>query len=372
MTHHQTTKIIQRAIHASRWFGNGIVLETCMSSENQNNFKLIRLVAALSVVVLHSKILISAALGLSVTTDFHLLGLGLPSFFFLSGLLVAQSLEKSSSWRQFLWKRCLRLYPAACLSIVSSALILGPIVTSWDIKAYFQSPQVYKYLSGCSLVRIYYLLPGVFENSVTGTRGINNSLWSLTLEWKLYAGLLIAWTVNFPFKRFLLFTLILCAAGGGYFFYDAVADITTKITGRHIHPFAYVKYVPLFLIGVLCNVYKKTLVIRNYWALAIPVFFFISKQFHILGLTGLILIPAFVLFAASHGIQVLRKVTPTPDLSYGIYVFAFPIQQVVANYIRPESVLVMSFLSIAFVLPVAVLSWYGFEKRALQWKRLIK
>jgi peptidoglycan/LPS O-acetylase OafA/YrhL len=57
------------------------------------------------------------------------------------------------------------------------------------------------------------------------------------------------------------------------------------------------------------------------------------------------------------------------DFSYGIYIWAFPIQQVVAQYFLAKGVYFNALLSISIVLPVAILSWYFIEKPAMNYKR---
>src|SRR5215470_4954746 len=128
------------------WLNTGIALKERIENDQLNNFRLIRLIAALLVVETHSHILKERQIDVIPYETFRFTFLGLPSFFFLSGLLVSQSLFKSSSWKNFLWKRVLRVYPAACLAVLCCALLMGPLVTEYDLKDYFSSPVLYRYL----------------------------------------------------------------------------------------------------------------------------------------------------------------------------------------------------------------------------------
>ncbi len=335
---------------------------------------LIRLAAALMVMETHSHILAGKEKDPYFQQHFHFSFLGLPSFFFLSGLLVTQSLYTSSSWKNFLWKRFLRLYPAACLSILAAALIMGPCVTAFGIKDYFSSPLLYQYLQTCSLIRIHFLLPGVFNHSALGTDSINSSLWTISMEIKLYIGLLAAWLVKIPGKRKILLALIATLIAISCFLTKyGIENINGMEWMEWIYPklLPYLTYGVLFLAGVLCNLYKDRIIIRGYWIILLPLTFIASFWLGIFFFTSYILIPALVIFAAIHGSAYLKKITPKADLSYGIYVFAFPVQQLVANYLHPAGPFRLFLYSVAAVLPLAILSWYGVEKRSMALKQRI-
>jgi peptidoglycan/LPS O-acetylase OafA/YrhL len=355
------------------WLNRGTRLQDHLQNDHQNNFTLIRLIAALIVVKQHSFSAIAQNSKDSLMSVLHMSALGLPSFFFISGLLVSQSLELSSSWKNFLWKRFLRLYPAACLSILFCAFILGPIVTTWSIKDYFSSHVFYQFLSTCFLIQVKYQLPGVFDNSLIGHSSINSSLWTVCLELKLYLGLLFFWLLKIPGEKYFLFLLILLFFIAGQVFPNETDAAIYKLTNRHINIFGEFTCTLVFLTGVLANMYKQKITIKNSWLLFISIYFILSIYFSnlLLHLFLFIFIPAVNLFVATKGISMLKKITPKPDLSYGIYVFAFPLQQIVGNYLRPTNTWTFFLLTILVVLPFAFFSWYMVEKKALSLKRLV-
>ncbi|HXB42818.1 MAG TPA: acyltransferase [Puia sp.] len=353
------------------WLHKGTRLQDHLQNDHQNNFTLIRLIAALIVVKEHSFSGTTPSAAGSVMNVLHINAFGLPSFFFISGLLVSQSLEFSSSWRNFLWKRFLRLYPAACLSIVFCAFILGPIVTTWSMKDYFSSHLFYQFLSTCFLIQVKYQLPGVFENSLLGHSSVNSSLWTICLELKLYLGLLFFWLLKIPGKKYLLFLLILVLLIAGQVFPDKTDLVIYNLIGKHINIFGEFTCTMVFLTGVLTNMYKQKIFIRNYWLIPILILDIFFVKFHDLGMLAFILIPAINIFVATKGLRLLKKITPRADLSYGIYVFAFPFQQVVANYLFPTNTWTFFLLTVLIVLPFALFSWYLVEKKALGLKGLV-
>jgi peptidoglycan/LPS O-acetylase OafA/YrhL len=341
----------------------GRPLADIIASGRQNNFQLLRLIAAVMVMETHSHILLyDKTRDTHNSVYFHIGYLGLPSFFFLSGLLVTQSLHHSASWRHFLWKRILRIYPAACFSILAAALLMGPIVTTLPLDAYFRSLVFFKFLTTCSLLHMDLLLPEVFTHSVLGTSSVNASLWTVALELKLYLAILLTRPIPVPWiKRWL-----------PPFIIAAIVLYSWKAAAFHIS-YVYFAYVVHFLTGMLCYYYRERIIISPlFFLLLIPSLIFLSLRLDIYRYTVFLLIPMLVMSAGAFAVDQVKKITPRPDLSYGIYVFAFPVQQLVANYLHPAGALEFFILSLIAVCPLALLSWYGVEKKALRLKDRIQ
>ncbi|MBS1914781.1 MAG: acyltransferase [Bacteroidetes bacterium] len=353
------------------WLNKSIPLEQHLENDATNNFTLIRLIAAMMVVKLHSYSLTTHVKGQYDDYSFHLHQLGLPVFFFISGLLVSQSFEKSSSWKNFVWKRFLRIYPAAWLSIFACAFILGPIVTTWNITDYFSNSVFFQFLTSAFLVEIKYVLPGVFEHSLMGNPSVNSSLWTITLELKLYLLILIWGVLKTRYKNFILAVVMIVTLILGQFFRDEAEIVLSKFFHKPILLFGYLNFGVLFLAGIFCNIYKKKIIIKPWWMPAITILLLLIYLKNMLVIT-FFLVPLMTLYIATIKVSFFKKITPKADLSYGIYVFAFPVQQLVANYIKPQDSWTFFFLSILFVLPLAVFSWYVVEKKALQLKNIFK
>ncbi len=85
-----------------------------------------------------------------------------------------------------------------------------------------------------------------------------------------------------------------------------------------------------------------------------------------------IFVPVATLFAATKGVSFIKKITPKADLSYGIYVFAYPLQQVVANYLHPQGTWAFFLSAMIIIFPFAIFSWYVVEKKALGLKKVVR
>ena len=347
-----------------------------IENESLNNFKSIRLVAAFMVIIAHSYVFTNEredVLSQLSNGNIDLSYLGLSTFFFLSGLLVTQSLCNSSSWKNFLWKRVLRLYPAAWLSILFCMFLLGPVVSNLKPGLYFSDPLFYNYAISLSLVRINYFLPGVFTHSFNDA-SVNASLWSISLELKLYAGLLFFYFFKIPFNKIIIIVIILAAIIIEHFFYAETENAIRTMAGTFFQLYSYVAYAPYFLIGVLCYQYKDKLFVNSTIALLVFVIACIGIASGFFLVIRIIVIPVLVLYFSALPFKWIKKITPAPDLSYGYYVFAFPLQQVISQMSGTKNIYPwqMALLSIIVIFPFAVFSWYLVEKKALRFKKLVK
>jgi len=340
-------------------------LEHYLTRHDDNNFNFIRLLASLLVLVGHSFQWIADDPLFTITNG--LLGcasLGLNTFFFLSGLLVTQSLRKSSSWKDFLVRRALRIYPAPVTAILIFAFIAGPLLTILPLKDYFLHPEFYQFLGGINLFRVYYLLPGVIHYHGQD-QSLISSFWSISLELKLYLLLLLGGLINIRYKR----PLVLLVIGLGLLFNLFFYDRTLSIIPPSFHPLSYTVMGLLFLMGSACATFQKQIYVRSYWIMILLPLLVLSVIFKFKFAMIFILTPVWVLYAGTHGRRWIRHITPRADLSYGIYVYGAAVGKVVFFYLRPGNAWVDFFISLAGVLPLALFSWYCIERPALSYKK---
>jgi peptidoglycan/LPS O-acetylase OafA/YrhL len=332
---------------------------------------LIRLVSAYMVVLSHCS---PHSDPIFLLTGGNLLSsnIALPVFFFLSGLLVSQSLDQSNSKMNFLWRRFLRLYPAACFTILLCAFIGGPLLTNLTLKAYFSSPTLYRYASGCLLIKVYYLLPGVFEHSPIGP-DVNASLWTISLELKLYLALFL---FGFVRSRRLWLILLLVTMGALFicntFFYQPTQQSLQKLLGPDFRLLPYSYFSIYFLIGMLFFRYRHRLTVTPLWLIGGLLICLLGASIHRWQESLLMAIPFLTCFFAIYGLTPGHKLTPKADLSYGIYVWGYPIEQLVINYLHPNKEIFIFFWTALLVLPPAILSWYAIEQPALRLKKAVK
>ena len=160
--------------------------------ERQNNFDLLRLVAALSVILSHAFLLSENSQDhdpLTILTGGQtILGVvGVFVFFTISGYLVTQSFDTTGSPLVFLVKRALRIFPGLLLCLAICAFVIGPLVSGLSLAAYFAHPGPYLYvLHNAVLDTEYNRLPDVVFGPGNIGGIVNGPLWSLPCEVLMY------------------------------------------------------------------------------------------------------------------------------------------------------------------------------------------
>ncbi|WP_432468695.1 acyltransferase family protein [Agarivorans sp. Z349TD_8] len=168
-----------------------------------NNFKLIRMLAACLVVYSHSFCLATGNEHSEPIAQYLGLSLGyiaVDIFFITSGLLVCKSLLTARSLTIFVLSRCLRIYPALITSVIFCCL-LGLQLSKLSLGQYLSHNETQNFLiyNSSIIVGDYQMLPDVFT-SAPYNRSVNGSLWTLPWELKMYL-ILTGFGVTYQFAR---------------------------------------------------------------------------------------------------------------------------------------------------------------------------
>ncbi|MET3648607.1 acyltransferase family protein [Phyllobacterium ifriqiyense] len=321
---------------------------------HNNNFDCIRFVAAFTVIWSHN----FALMGLPEPIAFagkSWGGVGVMVFFSLSGYLVARSWDRDPHLFRFAYKRALRIFPGLISVSLLMALIMGPIVTSLSMAEYFSGSTTWEFILGTATAwTLPDRLPGVFENHAVPT--VNSSLWTIPVEIKWYGFLAFLGMFGVISHRYAL-----------------PAMLVILIIFRFFLPFPYSTPVLIdlglcFLAGAAihsCREYLK-LYQSNINALigaSIVIFWLL----HMEQLAITIAIPFMVIAIGTLSTPYLRRFGRLGDLSYGMYIYAFPVQQMVVQY-NTGSFTVNLVASVIPTVCLAWLSWHLVEKQALKLK----
>ncbi len=345
-------------------------------ANHANNFDFIRFLAASFVIITHAY----AIKGFPDGNDFsgQLIGelypfsfFGVRIFFLISGYLILQSFERKKSNLDYMWKRFLRIIPGLFVLIMLMVFLYGPLFSSYSLKEYFSNPQTYQMLWSIVLYRINGYLPGVF--AVDKNTELLGSLWTLPYEFSMYIGIMVLGFFKILHKRY--FNLIIWIGLIGIcVFYPTYFK---EILGHSYIPFLRLSYWSIiefsnfFVGGMLLYQFRDIIKYRFSIFLFIILLFSISIYFDNQFFVRVIiysLLPYFIFYLGNLK-GWLNRFGKYGDFSYGIYIYGFPVQQMLVFLTKHEmSVLELQILSFATVLPLAFLSWHLVEKQALKFK----
>lgn len=327
-----------------------------------NNFHLVRVFAALLVLYSHAHTL--AGLPEPLFVGYVPLGpVGVYLFFALSGYLVYQSFERDPHLGRFLLRRCLRLFPALAVVIVLSILVLGPLITAMPGDDYWRDPATRGHLWNLALYPIYYL-PGVFTTNHIAN-AVNGSLWSLPVEFLMY--LCVPLSLGSRAIARCCFTVVFLTFAVLHFVWIWPSTQMSVFWGTDL------RQVPMcgifFAAGALIHAWRlERLLTLNSLVFAAVLLLAASVSHPRFFVAMWVALPLIVLGFGLHSSAPGRFVAARGDYSYGIYLYAFPVQQSLLWW-RPEMGFWPFLLGTLLITgALAVASWHWVEQPALRLK----
>ena len=326
------------------------------AAQRDNNFNVMRLFAAWLVIYGHSYAVTASAgpdLVQGVVQIRSAGAVAVDMFFLISGFLIAASFERHRL-RDYLAARALRIFPALIVCVALSVFVMGALLTTSP--DYWHSSQTWKYLlRNITLDKAQYFLPGVFQE--LPNKAINGSIWSLPVEFRLYLwlagfgllGLLRGWRYN---------ALFVAGAIAGFLLVDVAALPSWRVETLWCQAF--------FATGILAWVNRARIPLA--WPLLAAT---IGMAAAMRG-TPYYYLAYFV--ALSYATFFVAYVPKLPqirhhDISYGLYLYGWPSQQLVLHFAPGIGPLANTFWATLLAGTLAALSWRFVERPALRWKR---
>lgn len=342
---------------------------TEITIRTQNNFDFLRLFGSIAVVFCHSYGLFNQENDnpITVLTNHHNGFFLLSIFFGLSGYLIAKSALSSRSILHYLWKRVLRVQPLQLLLGVLTIFILGIFFSTLPASEYFSSWKTWSYFRNVvPIFGIQYNLPGVFTDNLF-PNSVNGSLWSLVDEERLY---LLTVILCFKNKYWKYFFIVFVLPLNGIFLINHILHNTIPYIKRG-NIFFNVVFLNAALFYVLNINFKKIGENKIIILLLLILFFILLRINNIEPI--LVIVAPFVIISFAYLKSFLNYTGKWGDFSAGIYMFSFPIQQILCTknigVTQPFTLFVYTFL---ITFPLAILSWHFFEKQLLKYKNLVK
>ncbi|RKE83245.1 acyltransferase family protein [Epilithonimonas arachidiradicis] len=336
--------------------------------ERQNNFDFLRLLFSSLVIFSHSFPLTQNEEILAKFTNNQLEfgSLSVNIFFIMSGYLIFNSLKFSKTPQSYIWKRILRLFPALLVMLLISLLIIIWVYRGNNILC---QTDFYTYLpNNLSLYKVQHFVNGVFENNPL-PKDINGSLWSLSYEFTMYIFVLLLFPIR-KNKLLVIITLSLFFLISYYailFRPSFLKNIFALISLKTIHLYRLSTF---FIAGSLLSLVNLQKV-NNNW---IKTFLFLGLVMSIIldvyNIFSFLLLPLLVILVCiSFSKQLAFIPNLIGDISYGVYIYGFIVQQTLMNFfiLNPYELAVIS-LSITYIF--SYLSWNYVEKKMLKYKNM--
>lgn len=340
-------------------------------SFRENNFDLLRLLAAFQVAfvhfVEHLKIEIYEPLFTLIKSV-----PGVPIFFVISGFLISAAYQRSPDIRNYYQNRLLRIYPAlwVCLAVsILSVILIAP-------------PESVGIKEGIAWL-IAQISIGQFYNPdflrYYGLGALNGSLWTIPVELQFYLALPVIFLALRKLNNTNI-SLIICMIAliaFNQFFIEAIKPLDTtinKLIGVSLLPYLY-----FFLLGMLMqqNLAFVEKALKNKWYIWLVVFITLSTITKHFGLpvTGNSINPLssmalcfLTISLAYSNTRMFSNLLRGNDISYGLYIYHGVVLNALIESRWLDGWLGMT-TGLAASILLAIFSWRIVEKPALRLKR---
>jgi peptidoglycan/LPS O-acetylase OafA/YrhL len=334
-----------------------------MDIPHKNNFDLLRLYLAFSVCFAH----LAEASGVAAfapLTRFFYSGIAVDCFFVLSGFLIFRSFDRSSTLRSYMNKRVRRIYPAYFSTVLLAAFLLPVLFTPTTTDLLF-SREWFRYLFS-NLAFLNFLqpdLPGIF--TANPLQVINAPLWTIKTEVMFYLSVPFIFLLCKNIKRWLALCF-LYGASLAYSFYFLHLHTTE---GLDIY-LRYEKQLPgqltFFLGGGGLYVYFS--LFKKYWKSCL-IFAVLVILFQDMLLMQTLYPFALAITVISFALcfPYLGNWGKFGDMSYGVYIYHFPIIQIFTTLSLFDGHVWLSFTGLLLsILSTAFFSYHCIERPFLK------
>ncbi|MEO6690538.1 MAG: acyltransferase [Dokdonella sp.] len=331
-------------------------------AQREDNFLLLRFLAAALVIYGHAYAIMAekgppelfTALGWPTYSG----SIAVDLFFATSGFLVTGSFLRRRNVLVFMWARALRLLPAYAACVLLSAFVLGAIYTQLRLQDYLHRPatRAYPWVNLHFGVDLRWELPGVFTDNPRRAT-VNGSLWTLPAEVRMYLWVAILGTLGILARRAYATIMIVALLVAGWLLPDYVPLV----------PFdGFLHICAMFALGALAYIWRDRIPVHGGFVIALALACWLSSETRIQPPLFALAELAFTFWFAYrlpwHGFNRVG------DYSYGMYLWGFPCQQMVAHHLPDIAPLTNAALSLPLAVLLGIVSWYAIEKPALSLK----
>jgi len=340
-----------------------------VAADRQNGFGALRLLFASLVIASHTPQMFDGSYAREpMKMLFGTMSLGefaVDGFFLISGYLITASFM--SDPRSYIVKRVLRIYPAFVVCFLACVLLVAPLggadLAAMSVKDWAKEA-------------VYLLLlkppfaPGAFEG--LAIPALNGSMWTISYEFRCYILAALLGLMGLYRRRSLYLALTVALVAANFLFLLPIGDTiervlrpTNAVLGA---PQEAIRLTAVFMCGACLKLYPLTYR-ASYAALAalgLAIALFVPG----LASVALMTLGAYVLFWVAFEVtwKPLRTINAKDDISYGLYLWAWPIGTLLVWYWRDMDIFLHGFLTLLGSVTLGYVSWHVLEKRCMALK----
>ncbi len=277
-------------------------------------------------------------------------------FFIISGFMISTSIKNSKNIKSFLLKRVKRIFPPLILVITICTFIVAPVLSTIAKEKFILQPNLYinYFLDNIFIFRnTNYGIPTVLlDNPYPYT--INGSIWTIKHQFFMYLYIIPLFLVFFKNENknrkdnfvilFIILFVINCLSYAGYL--DFIYNFNEKIFGQYIgilnESKKLVRLLYYFSSGVLINLFSDKIKCDKKSVFVMTIILLLTMRTTLFHYFAMIILPYFTILIGTCKCKIKIK-----DISYYIYLVAFPIQQIIMHYLKGNiNIIIYIFISI--------------------------
>ncbi len=322
-----------------------------------------RLLLALGVFLGHSFVVFLGNTGPEplIAFDITISYAAVNGFFILSGLLITRSFDRNPDIIRFVTARLLRLFPALIVLSLVAVLIFGPIFSPLSLAAYYSDITIWRYL--CDVLTFGDTSggpPHIFPNNPWAGE-FSASLWTLRYEALAYGGSVALGIMGLSRTRSRVLAIYILSVLA----FMAVRIVPDMLPSQMLD---VTRLGSAYLLGAVLYAWRHSITINLKTALGLSLLALVfgpTASYEIIlnfALAAWVLIIGFGLPAA------FAPLSRMPDLSYGIYIWQWPVMQSLYHMGLAHNAYSMMAMAMPISIAIAATSWFLFEKPALVYK----
>lgn len=286
-------------------------------------------------------------------------------FFLISGYLITQSFLREPSFSAYLTKRFARIVPGYLICFLFCVVVVAPLAGGGSV------------LTGPNLSRLAARVIKLAAPAVAGAfdglpyPSLNGAMWTIGYEFRCYLMVpVLGWLGCYSPRG----KQVLAAAAIVLLALDAATSEHGPLVGS-----ALLRYLPhrdvhltsVFVVGMTAFLHRDRLVLRRSWAIGAMCLLVVSLCRWYSADAGYAIFGGYAIlwFSLKAPVVRLSRLDNSADISYGLYLYGWPVQMLFIWWYRSIDPWLLSGVSLTIAATFGLVSWFGIEKPCLRLAR---